>query len=419
MLERVLHQLGDDHDESGGPVGIQHAQITLAGDPDRGVHRGDIVHDRHDPVDHLVEVDLLVDRHRERVVHQRDRGHPPHRFDQRLAPLGIVGPARLQSQQRRDGLQIVLHPVVDLADGGVLGQQRAVAALDLGDIADEHRGPGGLPTGEQRDGAQQHRCAAGIQFHPGAGSARHRDAQMVGQFLSLEWVRHQRPGHPDEVVPLQLGVQTHPVIGRERVGAGEGHIAVDVQTDESITHAGAGPRHRGVADIGEGALAEHPDQVPRAVQIGLFQRAGRAPVGKGGLMGQHGDHPVTVANRHRLDVQPATVTGFRAPGIAFPADRPRGEGSAHDRHVGGVGQGSHRVGQQDRRCGVGADLSDTDQDIVIAAHPHQVVGEGQIGQQLPFPHHGVQVVDGIARQDSVLGEQITEGRHEPGRLRAS
>ena len=48
---------------------------------------------------------------------------------------------------------------------------------------------------------------------------------------------------------------------------------------------------------------------------------------------------------------------------------------------------------------------------VVAAHPHQIVGERQVGQQLPFAHHRVQVVDGVAGQDGVLGEQITEGRH--------
>ena len=42
-----------------------------------------------------------------------------------LAPAGLE-PAALEPQQRRDGLQVVLHPVVDLTDGGVLRQQQPV-----------------------------------------------------------------------------------------------------------------------------------------------------------------------------------------------------------------------------------------------------------------------------------------------------
>jgi hypothetical protein len=44
---------------------------------------------------------------------------------------------------------------------------------------------------------------------------------------------------------------------------------------------------------------------------------------------------------------------------------------------------------------------------VVAANPHQVVGERQVGQQLPLADHGVQVLDGIAWQDRVFGEQVT------------
>ena len=45
---------------------------------------------------------------------------------------------RLQAQQRGHGLQVVLHPVVDLADRRVLADQLALAAAQLGDVADEH-----------------------------------------------------------------------------------------------------------------------------------------------------------------------------------------------------------------------------------------------------------------------------------------
>ena len=43
---------------------------------------------------------------------------------------------RLAVAAARQGLQIVRDPVVDLPDGGVVGQQRAVAALDLDHVSD-------------------------------------------------------------------------------------------------------------------------------------------------------------------------------------------------------------------------------------------------------------------------------------------
>ena len=52
---------------------------------------------------------------------------------------GVLDPAGLQAQQGGDRLQVVLHPVVDLPDRGVLGDQRAVAAAHLGDVADQHQ----------------------------------------------------------------------------------------------------------------------------------------------------------------------------------------------------------------------------------------------------------------------------------------
>ena len=97
---------------------------------------------------------------------------------------------------------------------------------------------------------------------------------VLGKFVRLERVGDQRPGHDDEVVSLQLGGQTHAVVGRNRVGAGEHHVALDVQTDEPVADPRAGPRHRQVADVRERALGEHVLQILRTVEVGDLQRAG-------------------------------------------------------------------------------------------------------------------------------------------------
>ena len=62
------------------------------------------------------------------------------RTDSSMAALasGDAEPPALQPQQRRDRLQVVLHPVVDLADRGVLREQQPVPAAQLGDVAQQH-----------------------------------------------------------------------------------------------------------------------------------------------------------------------------------------------------------------------------------------------------------------------------------------
>ena len=378
VLDGVLDQLGDHHDQGGGTVGVEHAQGAHPADPDRGVHPRDIVHDRQDPVDHLVEIDLLVDRHRQRLVHLGDRGHPSHRFDQRVTGLDVIGAARLQSQQRRHRLQVVLHPVMDLPDRRVLGQQRAIAPFDLGDVADQQGRTRRDAVLHQRQGADQHGRAAGIDLQAHTRPSRQRVGDMSGQFVALERVGDQGPGDRDQVVALQLRGQAHTVIGRQRVGAGIGHRTLDVEPDETIADPRARPRHGQITHVGERALGQHVQQVTRAVQVGLLQPRRGAPTVARGLVGQQGHHLTAVAHRNGTQ---QTLLG----------------------HL-----GADRVGDQQRGGGGGPALRDADNRAVIAAYPHQKVAEGQIGQQLPLAHHGVQMIDRGPGQHGVLGEQVTE-----------
>ena len=73
--------------------------------------------------------------------------------------------------------------------------------------------------------------------------------------------------------------------------------------------------------------------------------------------------------------------------------------------------GADGVGEQHRRRRVRPHWATQTSARVVAAHPHQEIGEGQVGQQLPLADHRVQMVDRVAGQDGVLGEQVTEGRH--------
>ena len=82
---------------------------------------------------------------------------------------GCVDPAGLEPQQGRHGLQVVLHPVVDLADRRVLGDQLAVAAAQVGDVAQQHQRADPLPRRAQRDAAQDEADLVGARPRcPGA-----------------------------------------------------------------------------------------------------------------------------------------------------------------------------------------------------------------------------------------------------------
>ena len=137
-------------------------------------------------------------------------------------------PAGLQAQQRRDGLQVVLDPVVDLADGGILGQQEAVPPAQVADVAHEDQRAGHRAVVEQRDAAQHDRGVA-----PSLDLLGRRQPGLVGQ-------RHGRLVEAGlvEAHAFEPGVHAHAVQGVDGV-------------------------RRGVVDPGAGVEHQHPVADPR------------------------------------------------------------------------------------------------------------------------------------------------------------
>ena len=93
---------------------------------------------------------------RQRFVNHGDRAHPANGFGKRSSTCRFVDSARLQSQERRHGLQVVLDSMVDLADRRILGQQRLLLPTKVRDIANQHECTEipGLPL--QRNASQRH-----------------------------------------------------------------------------------------------------------------------------------------------------------------------------------------------------------------------------------------------------------------------
>src|SRR3954453_19125677 len=91
-----------------------------------------------------------------------DRAAPPaYGLMQRGPRLALGQPARLHAQQGRHRLQVVLHPVVDLADGRVLGHQVALATAQLAHVAQQQDRTGPLSRLDQRDGPHRDARAPG------------------------------------------------------------------------------------------------------------------------------------------------------------------------------------------------------------------------------------------------------------------
>ena len=143
VVDRVLQQLGEHDGQRRGDRRRQRAGVARDLEVDRAVGRDTrLLHHPHQRPQDLDERHVLARLARQRLVHEGDRADAPHRLlDRRLGLGGLEAPA-LQPQQRRDRLQVVLHPVVDLADGGVLRQQQPVTTAHLGDVAQQHHRAG-------------------------------------------------------------------------------------------------------------------------------------------------------------------------------------------------------------------------------------------------------------------------------------
>ena len=287
--------------------------------------RGGDFHDQPElPVDQLVEVHVLAQPLRKRLVHRGDRGHPAHGLVQALPALLGLHPARLHAQQRGNGLQVVLHPVVDLADRRVLGDQLLLAAAQLAHVAAQHQRTVAALGIAQRDRAQRqghpHRLDLGA---PGHLARDHQRQRLVDQPAVLE----QRHRHLGERPALQGLGSPEPAVGGDRVGAGVLHHAVGIQADEPVAHArGAAARAGGRGEVRPQPPGAHPQQVLGALPVGQFQPRGHARAGEVQVHGEHGQGAPVADHRHGLDehrVLPAPSCAprrnARCPGSARPA----------------------------------------------------------------------------------------------------
>lgn len=99
---------------------------------------------------------MLLNGLAEGLVHDGDRADPAYRLLERGLRVGGVHAPGLEPEQGGHRLQVVLHPVVDLADRRVLGDQLTVTATQLRDVAQQDQRTDVLTLRAQRDAARDH-----------------------------------------------------------------------------------------------------------------------------------------------------------------------------------------------------------------------------------------------------------------------
>ena len=288
MLDRVGDQFCEGEGQRRRVGARQYPEATRERWMCLGVVRRSHLGDKQQhPLEHRIEVHILVQPLAEGVMHDGDRGDTAHRLGERFARLIGVRTPGLDPEQRRHSLQVVLHPMVDLADCCVLGDQFAFLVPQFCDIAAEHDGSDTLAAVPDRDGSKRHRHASGLDVGSPGGAAGDDQRQRL---VDDELAGQQRRGHFGEGLGLELPRESHPVERRKPVGTREGDVTIHIEAQQAIGCArrpATRPRRR--AQVGKVASRDHPEQVVCTVVEGEFLAAGRARLTQVRVAGDDGN----------------------------------------------------------------------------------------------------------------------------------
>ena len=209
-------------------------------------------------------------------------------------------PAALQAQQRRDRLQVVLHPVVDLADRGVLGQQQPVPAPQLGHVAGEHDRAGHRAVVDQRDAADEH-GHVGLPLEL-LGDRRPRSRTPSRTRLSSRPSSPKRSPSVLACTPMRCSADTpfgdvystRPAASR-RITPSPTRGASSVSASSRVE--------------GEVAGRDHAGEAVEDVDVGALELAGLATERRRRLPGEHADHLAAAAHRDAQHPHPLLERG--------------------------------------------------------------------------------------------------------------
>ncbi len=336
----------------------------------------------------------------------RDRPDPADRLIQRRAGLGRLQPPGLQPQQRGDGLQVVLHPVVDLPDRRVLGHQLALAVAHLGHVPDQDQGPGPGPADDQRDRTELDHRAVHVHLGGPRRPARgHHHQRLVQRLIG----RAQPGGDQGQLRADQVGGQAQAAVGRLRVRAGVADPPGFAEPEQPVTHPRRPDQHGRLAGEGERPLGHHPGQVIGALQVSELEPAGGAGRTEVGAPCDDGDDPARPGHGNGLGPDRDAVRPVR---VALPPDAPFGAGDVQQTLVFGTGHGPDHVILERRGTGRRPHLGQGQPAAVVAdRRPQDQVGEGQVGQQLPVRDQRMQPLHVGVTERGAARSQVVQRRH--------
>ena len=293
--------------------------------------------------------------------------------------------------------------MVDLADGGVLGQQQAVPLADLRDVAQEQQAAGDLRAvargAEHGDAAGQERGVLGLLElldHRGVGLERVTHGAVVEAQLGQ--------AHADRV-----GADPHPMQGRHGVGRAEQHPRIGIQHERAVAHPGRCRRVRHGPAKREQPLGNHRREPAEQADVRAFQFARLAAAAATPLPREHGDDIVAATHRDGHQVHGLGHGLHRD--LVFTdlagGHRPVQHGPL------GVRFGADIVHRVDGGAGGRAHLRQRQPSAVARGHVQEQVGEGQVGEHAPLADEPLEVIDLLASEGRVLPSEFAEGGHTP------
>ena len=314
---------------------------------------------------------------------------------ERIASLARDGAARLHAQERRHGLQVILHPVIDLADRGVFRHEFALLAAQLADVAAQDDGALAGRAVKKRNGAEHHHHVVTFDLgHPRRPTHEHERQRFVDLLNALKIAGHELGENRTD--DRLFNAEAAKV--RDRVRRGIQRLPARVHVDQTVRDAWravAVARRRSVDR--ELTALDHPRKITgHRLIVGEHLRGNPIPA-LGCHHGHHSDHAVLMPHGHKAQVERFGVVGKEhllagSVGVKEPLLEPLLRVAAHE----------IRLVNGGRRTWAGLRC---DSHLVAVDDVENKVGKGDVGDNLPIAG---QLMQPVALRGAEVGGAVQD-----------
>ncbi len=259
----VLQQLGHDDGERRRHLGRDVAELTVDPHGERVAVLVGLLHHPHEGVDDLVEGHLVARLAGEDLVHDGDRPDPALCLGQGYSAFGGIDAASLQAQQRGDRLEVVLHPMMDFPDRGVLCEKETVPPAHVGHVPDEDKAAGHLASGQEGDGPQQ-QGGVGTSLDLLHDGQAFREGLPDGGGVEPEGRERRSVDGTDDADAVE---------GAHRVRRREGDPAQPVDDEDAVTDAWGVLNGQLVVGEGKQPVVHHDRETLEQGEVDALERA--------------------------------------------------------------------------------------------------------------------------------------------------